>query len=75
MEMKLKSDDWFKSYGQMKYPLGRSLEAAMLCILPSIKYVQINLWFLFGCISPGAKGLKWRFFDYESEQAEFGLRL
>ena len=25
--------------------------------------------------SPGAKGLKWRFFDHESEQAEFGLKL
>ena len=25
--------------------------------------------------SPGAKGLKWRFFDQESEQAEFGLKL
>ena len=26
-------------------------------------------------ISPGAKGLKWRFFGHESEQAEFGLKL
>ena len=26
-------------------------------------------------VSPGAKGLKWRFFDHESEQAEFGLKL
>ena len=25
--------------------------------------------------SPGAKGLKWRFFDHESEQAEFGDKL
>ena len=25
--------------------------------------------------SPGAKGLKWRFFDHESEQAEFGLKM
>ena len=25
------------------------------------------------CYSQGAKGLKWRFFDHESEQAEFGL--
>ena len=25
--------------------------------------------------SLGAKGLKWRFFDHESEQAEFGLKL
>ena len=26
-------------------------------------------------ISPGAKGLKWRFFAHESVQAEFGLKL
>ena len=32
----LKSDDWFKSYGPMKYPLGSPLGAAILCILPSI---------------------------------------
>ena len=25
--------------------------------------------------SPGAKGLKWRFFAHESVQAEFGLKL
>ena len=25
--------------------------------------------------SQGAKGLKWKFFDHESEQAEFGLKL
>ena len=26
-------------------------------------------------LSPGAKGLKWRFFAHESVQAEFGLKL
>ena len=30
--MKLKLDDWFKSYGPMKYPLGSPLGAAILCI-------------------------------------------
>ena len=39
VKTKLKSDDWFKSYGPMKYPLGSPLGAAILCILPSI-----HLW-------------------------------
>ena len=32
VKTKLKSDDWFKSYGPMKYPLGSPLGAAILCI-------------------------------------------
>ena len=36
VKTKLKSDDWFKSYGSMKYPLGSPLGAAILCILPSM---------------------------------------
>ena len=35
VKTKLKLDDWFKSYGPMKYPLGSPLGAAILCILPS----------------------------------------
>ena len=31
--------------------------------------------FLQSLVSPGAKGLKWRFFAHESVQAEFGLKL
>ena len=34
VKTKLKSDDWFKSYGPMKYPLGNPLGAATLCISP-----------------------------------------
>ena len=34
VKTKLKSDDWFKSYGPMKYPLGSPLGAAILCISP-----------------------------------------
>ena len=36
VKTKLKSDDWFKSYGPMKYSFGSQLGAAILCILPSI---------------------------------------
>ena len=37
--------------------------------------VIVNIKKLKTIISPGAKGLKWRFFDHEGEQAEFGLKL
>ena len=36
VKTKLRSYDWFKSYGLMKYPLGSPLGAAILCILPSM---------------------------------------
>ena len=36
VKTKLKLDDWFKSYGPMKYPLGSPLVAAILRILPSM---------------------------------------
>ena len=35
VKTKLKPDDWFKSYGPMKYLLGSPLGAAILHILPS----------------------------------------
>ena len=38
-------------------------------------YTLNILKFITYTFSPGAKGLKWRFFDHESEQAEFGLKL
>ena len=52
VKTKLKLDDWFKSYGPMKYPFGSPLGAAILCIIITqhSPYVQINLWFLFGCM-------------------------
>ena len=36
VKTKLKLDDWFKSYGPMKYPLSSPLGAASLCILPNM---------------------------------------
>ena len=40
VKTKLKSDDCFKSYGPMKYPLGSPLGAAILCILRSMQFMS-----------------------------------
>ena len=36
VKTKLKSDDWFKGYGPIKYPFGSSLGATILCTLTSM---------------------------------------
>ena len=37
--------------------------------------VRLYHYYVVDTYSPGAKGPKWRFFDHDSEQAEFGLKL
>ena len=48
MTTKSKSDDQFKSYGQMNFPPGGPLGAAILYILPSMhptsKPIVVPLW-------------------------------
>ena len=53
----------------------RAVHQGGLAHLPVTLFVYISICPPRGHYSPGAKGLKWRFFDHESEQAEFGLKL